>query len=442
MMHFTGARQHRRPELSHPGDAVAFRGYLRSRSRRQRYRRYHLKGPLGPRQDCRRGGCPADGVRRSADSAESSRPVNVASKPAPGFSRHLLEGPRRRRGPVCLASQADKGVWYVSAHGQTTASTGPFRFPRYLGNQLDQLVVFHDRAHDSWPSTTRPQTTANGPTAALLVGGRALYSLLMLRRFLYLDTIALGQYVTGLEGGAITTSSKRTTKSGGGAGAAEVKVLRLSGEKSREDESSKTFADTEDARFDRLLAAASTSPEALGWNEVLDPDTDFVDIGIGAMVAWECDVYVPEIIQTLARSGEAQKTIAMMQDLLPAAQSLGLDTAGLPGAEEMGAVSRFIEGVSARVLVVGEDDETDWRVAGQTFEEFLHGDIEGRARVVGKVSKIIPEGSWKPFLTFPGMNLLSREERRKIERQKPGPAKERDYLAGPAIMLDILAIYR
>lgn len=219
----------------------------------------------------------------------------------------------------------------------------------------------------------------------------------MLRRFLYLDTIALGQYVSALEGGALTTSSERTTKSGGGKGGADVKLLHVSGEKSRENESSRIYADTDEARFDRLLVAAATSPEALGWTAVIDPDIDFVDAGIGAMISWECDVYVPEIIQTLSQSGEAQKAIAMMQGLLPAANSLGLDTAGLPDAEEMGAFSKLIEGMSARVLVVGEEDDTDWRVAGQTLDEFIRGDLDGRARVVGKVSKTIPQGSWKPF---------------------------------------------
>jgi hypothetical protein len=76
------------------------------------------------------------------------------------------------------------------------------------------------------------------------------------------------------------------------------------------------------------------------------------------------------------------------------------------------------------------------------MDQSLHGDIEGRAKVVGKVSKIVPRGRWKPYLTFPGANLVSREERRKVERQAPAPGKEDEYLSGPALMLDILAIYR
>jgi hypothetical protein len=262
----------------------------------------------------------------------------------------------------------------------------------------------------------------------------------MLRRFDYLDRTALGQYVTALEGGLTTESTTRLLRSG--TGGVDVKVINASGERSREEEESRTLADTDEARFDRLLRAAAAEPEALDWVEVLQPDTDLDGIGIGAMLSWECDLYVPEIIQTLARSGEALGAIGMMQNLLPMARSLGLDTEGLPNDEEMSAVSDFISGMDASLLVVGEDDETDWRVAGQLTDGWLHGDVEGRARVVGKVSKVVPLGRWKPYLTFPGMNLLPREERRRMERQAPAPDKEGEYLSGPALMLDILAIYR
>lgn len=264
----------------------------------------------------------------------------------------------------------------------------------------------------------------------------------MLRRFIYLDRSALDQYVTALEGGRTTESTTRLMSTGTGAGGLDAKLVNASGKVSREEEESRTLADTNEARFDRLLGAAVDEPESLGWVEVTQPDTDFDGIGLGAMLAWECDLYIPEIVQTLARSGEALGAIGMMQDLLPMARRLGLDTEGLPDEEEMGAVSGFISGMDASLLVVGEDDETDWRVAGQLNEESLHGDVEGRARIVGKVSRIVPLGRWKPYLTFPGMNLLPREERRRMERQAPAPGKENEYLSGPALMLDILAIYR
>ncbi|MPZ91866.1 MAG: hypothetical protein GEU68_09600 [Actinobacteria bacterium] len=114
----------------------------------------------------------------------------------------------------------------------------------------------------------------------------------------------------------------------------------------------------------------------------------------------------------------------------------------MPDDEEMDAAAGFVRGLNASLLVVGEDDETDWRIAGRLKDDFLHGDIEGRARIVGKVSKAVLRGQWKPYLTFPGIKLLSREKRRKMERQAPNPEQEGEYLSGPALVLDLLAIYR
>lgn len=222
----------------------------------------------------------------------------------------------------------------------------------------------------------------------------------------------------------------------------DAKIVKVNGEKGREEERSQTLSDTDGARFDRLLKAAAMDAEELGWVEVFEPDSDFDGIGLGAMVSWECDLYVPHIIQMLAKSGEALGALDMMRSVLPAAHDLGLSTEGLPSADAMSAAASLISGVGANLVVVGEDDDTDWKIAAQVDEQFQLGDLEGRARIVGKVSRIIREGQWKPFLTFPGMKLLSREDRRRMERQAPAEGKEDEYLSGPALMVDLLAVYR
>ena len=51
-------------------------------------------------------------------------------------------------------------------------------------------------------------------------------------------------------------------------------------------------------------------------------------------------------------------------------------------------------------------------------------------------------GQWKPLLSLPGMNVLPREQRRKMEREGPESGQEASWLEGPAVMLDLLAIYR
>jgi len=75
--------------------------------------------------------------------------------------------------------------------------------------------------------------------------------------------------------------------------------------------------------------------------------------------------------------------------------------------------------------------------------QVLESILEGRARLVGKVSRVLRSGRWRPFLTFPGMNVVPREERRRMERQPPATGREGVYyLSGPALILDMLAVYR
>jgi hypothetical protein len=264
----------------------------------------------------------------------------------------------------------------------------------------------------------------------------------MLIRFVYLDRNALEQYVSAIEGGRITETSKRLAAAREGEVGADLKLLAGKGRRSSEDEESRTLEDTDSARFGRLLAAAAADPEGLGWVDVLDPDTELPDAGIGAMISWECDLFVPDVIRMLSRAGGAVQAITAMRGLLPAATALGLDTSGIPEEAQLGAMAGFLERMESRTVVVGEDDDTDWKVAGRVTDDLSLDDLEGRARLVGKITKVIPSGRQVPFATFPGMNLMPRERRRQLEREPPQPGKESEYLHGPALMVEILAIYR
>lgn len=264
----------------------------------------------------------------------------------------------------------------------------------------------------------------------------------MLVRLIYLDRDALAQYISAIEGGLVTETSRRRAAAREGEAGADFKVVAGKGRRSTEDEESRRIKDTDSARFGRLLAAAEADPEGLGWLEVLDPDVDLQDVGIGAMISWECDLYVPDVIRMLSRAGGAAEAISMMRALLPAAKALGLDTEGVPEDDQLGAMAGFLGRMDSKTLVVGEEDTTDWQIAGRILGEVDLEDLEGRARVVGKVTRVIPSGRWMPLAAFPGMNLLPREKRRQLERQQPAPGKDSDYLRGPALMIEILAIYR
>ena len=267
----------------------------------------------------------------------------------------------------------------------------------------------------------------------------------MLKTFLYLNEQALADYVSGLEGGMRGPVSKRSLVTGSVDGGVDAKVMKAGGSRGKEDEESLTITDTPQARFNRFLGLVNEDPEGVGWLEVMDPDTDLASVNVGMTVNVEAEIYVPDAINALSQAGDLSAMVETMETLLPMAETLGLDTAGLPSAAERKAMGGFASLQSltgGKTVMVGELMDSDWRVAGQLSSEHLRADIEGLATVVGKVSAKWPKGKWKPVLALPGTSFIPREQRRQMERQKPDPGQEDNFLEGPALMLDVLAIYR
>lgn len=264
----------------------------------------------------------------------------------------------------------------------------------------------------------------------------------MLRRFLYLDRTALRQYSSMIDGGL--ASSSTVTQTRGGEDAVRVDAKLVGGQKgwSREDQESKVVEDTDEARFDRLMSAAALDAERLGWIDVLDPDADLDRVGVGAVISWECDVWIPPASEMLSSTGEAAQALRMMRSLAPSASALGMAIPGLPDDSQLEAMQRFVEGAEGKAVLVGEADESTWKFVAPLDPSFRDGDLDGYARVVGKVSKVVPEGRWQPLLTLPGMNLMPRAERRALQSKAPEPGQEDQYVAGPLVVLDLLAVFR
>jgi len=264
----------------------------------------------------------------------------------------------------------------------------------------------------------------------------------MLKRFLYLDDAAVTDYLSALEGGIRDSLQTKKVTGRSSEGGLDAKVLKAGLGRSHADEELLTLSDSPQARFERLLKLAKADPETAAWVEVLNPETDLADAGTGAMIDVECEIYVPDIIKALSSSGGITQALDALEALLPAAETFGFDTTGLPSKKEREGVKKFAAVLGGNLVAVGELDESVWRLAGQLKAEFVNGDIEGRARMIGKISTRWAKGVWKPMLALPGSSLLPRAERRALEWKRPEEDDEQNYLEGPAIMLDILAIYR
>jgi hypothetical protein len=267
-----------------------------------------------------------------------------------------------------------------------------------------------------------------------------------LRKFLYLDGDTLEQYISSVEGGLLTTG--RANQHEGKTSDLGARPYNIGGGVQSEHASgvARDYQDTSSARLNRLLDAAQHDPDSLTWVSVNQPDVEFADIGTGAVVQWECDVYIPEAVQNLVSGGEFESTARMLKTMRGPAQVLGLDDEDdddpLPDDSEIDAVLAALESFNSPLVFVGEDDATEWRVAGSLTPQSLCSEVEGRAVVIGKVDRVIPAGSSRSFMTFPG-SKLPRDARRKINREGPDPDEDpSSFLSGPAVTLDVLAIFR
>ena len=231
------------------------------------------------------------------------------------------------------------------------------------------------------------------------------------------------------EGGKRVDVSLKVGPVGGSAGSA-----------SRE-EREESYSDHHSARLKRFLDACQSDPEDHGYVEVTQPDDEFATCGFGAILDWECDIYIPESVKAMSQAGEA---LAMLKAFRPMAEMLGEDMSDMPDQQQADALGNFLQDLNIRPTVVGEDNETDWRIVGTVSPEYLRegSDLDGRVRVVGKVTKKIPAKRWHSILDLPGSNLVSREDRRRLAKDGPKPGEEDNFVQGPAVLLDVITIYR
>lgn len=260
----------------------------------------------------------------------------------------------------------------------------------------------------------------------------------------YLNSDQLASYVAALEDGVRESRSSHLSKDTSKKGGFDAKFAHGELGATRVDDETISIKDHDHARLKRLLSVAETRPDELGWVDVLQPDADLSGARIGNLIKWECDVYIPEMIKALQSNGGMAKAVRMVQDLAPAAEAMGLDMAGLPSQAELGAISSLTERMEVAPILIGDDEDTEWKIVGSLNTKWIRDldELEDRCIVIGKVRKVIPEGRWHLLASLPGMNLISRDERRKKERTGPtNDGEKSQYVEGPAVVVDFLAIY-
>lgn len=266
----------------------------------------------------------------------------------------------------------------------------------------------------------------------------------MLKDFLYLNTDSLSQYVSQVEDGlrserGSTTGSTKSREAGVGGSL----PVNAKGASDRSEEETISFSDTPHAQFERLLRAVQGSEDEFGWYDVVQPDTELQGLPIGSFLSFDADVYIPEMSKALSAAGDLKSTLSALEGMTRLMEGAGhAKPANMPDAGQLEMLGNVAELMAGTETMVGDFDSSDWKVTGTLEGRTPRDDFDGFAHVVGKVAGFISPGSSKPLFNLPGQQLLSRDQRRALERKGPGPGQEANWVAGPAVLLNILAIYR
>lgn len=262
----------------------------------------------------------------------------------------------------------------------------------------------------------------------------------------YLNEEDLNAYIAHLEGGLRSTGSTTTSGASGASARLGIKVAEAKGRRESTSESSVVLDDVSASRLKRLIDAGHDDPESLGWVTILDSSDDFNNLGLGAMVEWECDVHVPELLELVDKKSEIEDLLSLYNVAVESGNLFGInaESPGMPNKEEQTAIFDVLDHLNLVLAVIGKDDEEDWKVVGSLKKEWVRegASFDGRFRVLGKVQRIVRRGKWYPLVSLPGMDALNRKQRRKIEKDGPEEGQEDNFVEGPAVVLDFLAIYR
>ncbi|WP_018545260.1 DUF6414 family protein [Streptomyces sp. LaPpAH-108] len=257
-----------------------------------------------------------------------------------------------------------------------------------------------------------------------------------LPRFLYLDDRALGEYLSVVEEGLSDESKMRRMSSATGI---EPTALGepVSGDSTSEEE--RVIRETASQRFIRLVTALDAASLRWRYRDIEDLGEEFDVVKVADIVQVQCEVEIPPFVRMFSQPDQLDGMVNMIEAFRAMAPLLGQDLDGLPGKKEAKAVRDFGKAMKSDVVIVGDQEEGGPQVTGKLHQDFIRDEIEGEVFILGKISKRLKDGETHSLLAIPGASLMSRQQRRQAARQEQ---TDETTLVGPALALDILAIYR
>lgn len=256
-----------------------------------------------------------------------------------------------------------------------------------------------------------------------------------MRDFLYLDVRQVDQYLAQVEDGLYDDqneqqSSGRERKAGAKAKAGPVELAGDIGGSSA-DEISRTRRQTPESRFNRLYQHLNT----VEIDEL--SRSVFSTVNRGQVLEVDCAVDIPTIARTLANSSELTGMAELMRSL---GETIDDETTRM--MEGVTALAQRSDGSIVATGEIGSDEPTFvFKLARESLRVTLD-DLEGDATVIGTVQRTWPQTESYPVLTIPGLNILSRKERREMERSTSDDDEDAPVIKGPGVTLNVVAIFR
>jgi hypothetical protein len=267
----------------------------------------------------------------------------------------------------------------------------------------------------------------------------------MLRHFLYLNEASLDSYIGVVEGGISDQSTRRQGTKGvkGGEGGIAVSVVnaKVVGQREHTEDNERVVRDTPEIRFDRLMTAVEHD-DADKWNyeHVFEINEAFERLATGNLIRIDCEVEVPPTIAIMSQPDELGQMLDLMENMAPLAGLFGATMEGMPSSDQISAM-RTMSKFKTDLVVVGEVDDQSPRIAGKLDQKYVREMPTGEASIVGKVARRWSEGEHYPLMALPGAALMSRAQRRQAA-SAPAVSGDENVIHGPALTLDILAIFR
>ncbi|MEU5223743.1 hypothetical protein AB0G55_13935 [Streptomyces toyocaensis] len=257
-----------------------------------------------------------------------------------------------------------------------------------------------------------------------------------LPRFLYLDDKGLGEYLSVVEEGLSDESKMRRSSSAGAISSAALGEPASSDSTSEEE---RVIRETASQRFIRLITALDAASSRWRYRDVEDLGEEFDTISVADIMQVQCEVEIPPFVRMFSQPDQLDDMVNMIEAFRAMAPMLGQDLEGMPGKKETKAFRDFGKAMKSDVVIVGDQEDGGPQVTGKLHKDYIRDEIEGEVFILGKVAKRLKDGETHSLLAIPGASLMSRQQRRQAARQEQ---TDETTLVGPALTLDILAIYR